>query len=99
MEKYTGRDKTALPTEYDDLLNVKVPPTVNTIFSSPTSTTVLFDGIFTNRADMSLQFMIKNGYRCNANLPNPFDKSKVYDNSAAPSVVPDAEETLQRLGY
>ena len=99
MEKYTGRDKTALPTEYDDLLNVKVPPTVNTIFSSPTSTTVLFDGIFTNRADMSLQFMIKNGYRCNANLPNPFDKGKVYDNSAAPSVVPDAEETLQRLGY
>ena len=99
MEKYTGRDKTALPTEYDDLLNVKVPPTVNTIFSSPTSTTVLFDGIFTNRADMSLQFLIKNGYRCNANLPNPFDKGKVYDNSAAPSVVPDAEETLQRLGY
>lgn len=99
MEKYTGRDSTALSTEYDYLLNVKVTPTVNTIFSAPTSTTVFFDGIFTNLADMSLLFMIKNGYRCNANLPNPFDNGKVYDNSAAPSVVPDAEKTLQRLGY
>jgi glycerophosphoryl diester phosphodiesterase len=48
---------------------------------------------------MSLLYMIENGFRCNSQLPNPFHAGQVYDNSQAPSVVPDAVETLVRLGY
>ncbi|MGM9841724.1 MAG: glycerophosphodiester phosphodiesterase, partial [Candidatus Limisoma sp.] len=60
---------------------------------------VYLDGFFTNRSEMSLLYMIENGFRCNANLPNPFHPGQKYDNSQAPSVVPDAVETLVRLGY
>lgn len=86
-------------TQFDDLLLTTVPATAHTNFSGTKSTPVYMDGFFTNRSEMSLRFMIENGFRCNANLPNPFHKGETYDNSQAPSNVPDAEETLQRLGY
>ena len=43
--------------------------------------------------------MIENGFRGNAKLPNPFQAGQVYDNSQAPTTVPDAKATLSRLGY
>lgn len=86
-------------TQFDDLLLTTVPATAHTNFSGTKSTPVYMDGFFTNRSEMSLRFMIENGFRCNANLPNPFHKGETYDNSQAPSSVPDAEKTLQRLGY
>ena len=86
-------------TQFDDLLLTTVPATAHTNFSGTKSTPVYMDGFFTNRSEMSLRFMIENGFRCNANLPSPFHKGETYDNSQAPSSVPDAEETLQRLGY
>lgn len=58
-----------------------------------------FDGLFTNRTDLTLRYFIDHGYRCNSSLSNPFRPSVRYDNSQAPSFVPDAEETLERLGY
>ena len=48
---------------------------------------------------MNLRYMIDNGMRCNAKLPNPFHKGEFFDNSQAPSVVPDASELLNQLGY
>lgn len=86
-------------TEFDDLLLTTVPSTDYTNFSGTKSTPVYMDGFFTNRSEVSLRFMIENGFRCNSALPNPFHEGQVYDNSQAPSSVPDAEETLQRLGY
>lgn len=86
-------------TEFDDLLLTTVPATAYTNFSGTKSTPIYMDGCFTNRSEISLRYMIENGFRCNANLPNPFHPGQMYDNSQAPSSVPDAEETLKRLGY
>lgn len=41
------------------------------------------DGLFTNRSEMSIKYLIDNGLR---------DKN-------APQIVPDAVKTLERLGY
>lgn len=57
------------------------------------------DGCFTNRTELSLQYMIDNGFRCRSDIPDPFHRGRTYDNSQAPSSVPDANETLMRLGY
>ena len=48
---------------------------------------------------MSLRYMIENGFRGNAQLPNPFHAGQKYDNSQANVIVPDAVATLERLGY
>lgn len=86
-------------TEFDALLRSTIPSTALTNFQGSKSMPVYMDGFFTNRSEMSLRFMIENGFRCNAHLPNPFHQGQDYDNAAAPSAVPDAIETLQRLGY
>lgn len=86
-------------TEFDDLLLTTVPSTAYSNFTGTKSTPVYMDGFFTNRSEMSLRFMLENGFRCNASLPNPFHAGQTYDNSQAPSTVPDAEATLTRLGY
>lgn len=86
-------------TQFDDLLLTTVSATNYTNFQGQKSMPVYMDGFFTNRSEMSLRFMIENGFRCNANLPNPFHKGEKYDNSQAPHNVPDAEATLMRLGY
>ena len=57
------------------------------------------DGCFTNRSDMTLQYMIDKGLRGRSDIPNPFHPGSTYDNSQAPRTVPDAVKTLQRLGY
>ena len=57
------------------------------------------DGCFTNRSDLSLQYMIDNGFRCRSDIPNPFHPGSTYDNSQASRIVPDAVKTLERLGY
>ena len=48
---------------------------------------------------MNLQYMLDNGMRGNANLPNPFHAGQKFDNSQAPLTVPDANELLNKLGY
>ena len=57
------------------------------------------DGCFTNRTELSLQYLIENGFRCRTNIPNPFHQGSTYDNSQASRTVPDAIQTLERLGY
>ena len=57
------------------------------------------DGCFTNRSDLSLQYMIDNGFRCRSDIPVPFHPGSIYDNSQASRIVPDAVKTLERLGY
>ena len=57
------------------------------------------DGCFTNRSEISLQYMIDNGFRCSSDIPDPFHPGSTYDNSQAPQIVPDAVKTLERLGY
>ncbi len=99
MAKYMGLYNYGSETEFDDLLRITVPATQYTTFSGSTSLPVYMDGFFTNRSEMSLRYMIENGFRCNSSLPNPFHSGQTYDNSQAPSVVPDAVETLERLGY
>lgn len=87
------------PTEFDDLLAVTVQPTAFTNFKEAKKHPVYMDGYFTNHAELSLKYMIENGFRCSATLDNPFHPGKKYDNSQAPSTVPDAAEMLNRLGY
>ncbi len=99
MERYTGRDTARQSTAYDNLMSIAVPATSHTTATGTTSSPVFLDGLFTNRSDLTIRFLIDHGYRCNAHLPNPFHKGVDYDNSSAPSTVPDAEETLRRLGY
>ena len=99
MAKYMGLYNYDNETEFDDLLRITVPATQYTVFSGETSQPVYMDGFFTNRSEMSLRYMIENGFRCNSKLPNPFHPNQYFDNSQAPSVEPDAEETLVRLGY
>ncbi|MBO4870681.1 MAG: glycerophosphodiester phosphodiesterase [Muribaculaceae bacterium] len=99
MCKYMGYYNYGLETEFDDLLRLEIPSTPYTTTSYPNSVPVYMDGFFTNRTEMSLRYMIENGFRGNPKLPNPFHAGQVYDNSAANVTVPDAVETLVRLGY
>ena len=99
MAKYMGLYNYGNPTEFDDLLRIEVPATSHTTFSGTTSLPVYMDGFFTNRSEMSLLYMVENGFRGNAKLPNPFHPGEYFDNSQAPTTVPDAVETLKRLGY
>lgn len=87
------------PTEFDDLLSVTVQPTAYTNFTTAQTHPVYMDGFFTNHSEMSLKYMIENGFRCSSTLDNPFHAGQKYDNSQAPSEVPDANEVLDRLGY
>lgn len=99
MDFYTGHGDRAEKSDYDTLLRVAVPPTAYTVFAETDSAAVRLDGLFTNRADLSLSYLIAHGLRCNAALPNPLRPGRVYDNSQAPAAVSDAEATLRRLGY
>lgn len=87
------------PTEFDDLLNVTVQPTAFTSFKEASTHPIYMDGFFTNRSEISLHYMIENGFRCNAKLAHPFHPGQMYDNSQAPSVVPNADNVLNALGY
>ncbi|MBR6431458.1 MAG: glycerophosphodiester phosphodiesterase, partial [Muribaculaceae bacterium] len=93
---YYGQGNT---TMFDDVLQLTVPATPYTNFTGSKSVPVYMDGFFTNRSEISLRYMIENGFRCNSSLPNPFHSGQVFDNSQAPSVVPDVKATLDRLGY
>ena len=84
---------------FDDLLRLTIPATPFTNFQGSKSVPVYLDGYFTNRSEISLQYMIENGFRCNSALPDPFHPGKTYDNSQAPSTVPDPKALLDRLGY
>lgn len=86
-------------TQFDDLLNVTVQPTPYTTFTTPQTHPIYMDGFFTNHSEMSLKYMIENGFRCSPSLNNPFHPGQTYDNSQAPSVVPDANQVLEDLGY
>ena len=102
MKKYMGYYVNfygANPTQFDDLLNVVVPATTHTTFQGTSSHPVYMDGFFTNRSEISLLYMIENGFRCNAKLNNPFHPGQYYDNSQAPATVPNAEDVLTQLGY
>lgn len=77
-------------------MNVTVPATE---FSKGGTFPVYMDGCFTNRSEMNLEYMINYGMRCNSQLPNPFHPGQKFDNSQAPSVVPNAQELLTKLGY
>ncbi len=87
------------PTEFDDLLNVTVPATPYTTFSDKSTHPVYMDGFFTNRSEISIKYMIENGFRCNSKLVNPFHPGQTYDNAQAPSAVPNANDVLNALGY
>lgn len=80
MGKYMGQYNWGNTTQFDDLLSV-------TVNGKPW--TVYLDGLFTNRSEMTLLYLIENGFRCNPQ----------FDNADAPSTVPNAVETLERLGY
>ena len=100
ITKYMGYWNYGLETEYDDLMKVTIPKTAYSTFPGESATWPIYmDGCFTNHTEMNLQYMIDNGMRCNANLPNPFHVGQKFDNSQAPSVVPDANELLNQLGY
>lgn len=86
------------PTEFDQILGTTIQPTAYTTFSEPKMQPVYMDGSFTNHSEMTLQFLIENGFRCNSKLVNPFT-GQTYDNSQAPSTVPDPRAVLDRLGY
>lgn len=98
MAKYMGLYNYGNNTEFDDLLRITVDPTSYTVFNTAQSMPIYMDGFFTNRTEISLRFMIDQGFRCNANLPNPFT-GDIYDNSQAPSTVPDPTQVLKDLGY
>lgn len=99
MGYYTDYYNQGNTTMFDDVLQLTIPATSFSNFKGTKSLPIYMDGFFTNRTEIALQYMIENGFRCNAKLPNPFHAGKIYDNSQAPSVVPDAKETLTRLGY
>ncbi|MBD5317480.1 MAG: glycerophosphodiester phosphodiesterase [Bacteroides sp.] len=98
MGKYMGIYNYGIGTSFDDLMRITVDPTQYTVFTSPVSLPIYMDGFFTNRTEMSLRFMIDQGFRCNSKLPNPFTGG-TFDNGQAPSTVPDAEQMLEYLGY
>jgi len=93
---YYGQGNT---TMFDDVLQQTIPATAYTNFTGTKSVPVYLDGLFTNRSEITLQYLIENGFRCNSAIPNPFHPGQTYDNSQAPSTVPDAKATLVRLGY
>lgn len=100
ITKYMGYWNYGWETEYDDLMKVTIPSTNYSTFPGESATWPIYmDGCFTNHAEMNLQYMIDNGMRCNAKLPNPFHPDQVFDNSQAPSIVPDSNELLNHLGY
>lgn len=100
ITKYMGYWNYGWTTEYDDLMKVTIPKTSVSTFPGESATwPVYMDGCFTNHTEMNLQYMLDNGMRCNAKLPNPFHPTQVFDNSQAPSTVPDANELLNKLGY
>ena len=70
LSRYSGADSVATAT--DSAIEAPVAP-------------LYFDGLFTNRTDLTLRYFISHGYR------NTY--------SGAPTAVPDAQATLQRLGY
>lgn len=98
MGKYMGIYNYGIGTSYDDLMRITVDPTQYSVFTSPVSLPIYMDGFFTNRTEMSLRYMIDQGFRCNAKLPNPFTGG-IFDNSQAPHEVPDAVTVLEELGY
>lgn len=100
ITKYMGYWNYGWATEFDDLMKVTIPKTQHSTFPGESATWPIYmDGCFTNHTEMNLQYMLDNGMRCNANLPNPFHPGKVFDNSQAPSEVPDPGELLNYLGY
>ncbi len=100
ITKYMGYWNYGFTTEYDDLMKVTIPKTAVSTFPGESATWPIYmDGCFTNHSEMNLQYMLDNGMRCNAKLPNPFHAGQYFDNSQAPSTVPDANELLNHLGY
>lgn len=100
ITKYMGYWNYGFTTEYDDLMKVTIPKTAYSTFPGESATWPIYmDGCFTNHTEMNLQYMLDNGMRCNAKLPNPFHPGQLFDNSQAPSTVPDANEVLNYLGY
>lgn len=80
MAKYMGQYNFNQPTQFDDLLTVDV---------NGKPWTVYLDGLFTNRSELTLRYLIENGFRCNPE----------FGNEEAPNTVPDPVATLERLGY
>lgn len=100
ITKYMGYWNYGWSTEFDDLMKVTVPATTVSTFSGDSQTWPIYmDGCFTNHSEMNLQYMLDNGMRGNAKLPNPFHAGQLFDNSQAPLTVPDANELLNNLGY
>ncbi len=100
ITKYMGYWNYGFTTEFDDLMKLTIPKTSVSTFPGESATWPIYmDGCFTNHSEMNLQYMLDNGMRCNAKLPNPFHPGTYYDNSQAPSTVPDAQETLKHIGY
>ncbi len=100
ITKYMGYWNYGWSTEFDDLMKVTVPKTAYSTFPSDSQTWPIYmDGCFTNHTEMNLQYMLDNGMRGNAKLPNPFHAGQLFDNSQAPTTVPDANELLINLGY
>lgn len=100
ITKYMGYWNYGWETEFDDLMKVTIKKTPYSVFAGESQTWPIYmDGCFTNHTEMNLQYMIDNGMRCNSQLPNPFHAGQNFDNSQAPSTVPDASELLNVLGY
>ena len=99
MGKYMGIYNYGIETKYDSLMRIKVDPSPYSIFTTEHSMPVYMDGFFTNRSEMSLRFMIDQGFRCNSKIGNPFKEGTWYDNSQAPHEVLDAVKVLEQLGY
>ncbi len=100
ITKYMGYWNYGWSTEFDDLMKVTVPKTTYSTFPDDSQTWPIYmDGCFTNHTEMNLQYMLDNGMRGNAKLPNPFHAGQLFDNSQAPTTVPDANELLINLGY
>lgn len=55
------------------------------------------DAMFTNRSDLTLKWLIDHHLRGRSDIPDPFHEGKYYDNSQAPSTVPDPAATLARI--
>lgn len=80
MGKYMGQYNFGNPTQFDDLLGVTINGKLWTVY---------LDGLFTNRSELTLRYLIENGFRCNPQFGNEY----------APAYVPDPLKTLERLGY
>ena len=99
LTKHMGYWNYGYETPFDEM-KVTVPKTSVSTFPGESQTWPIYmDGCFTNHTEMNLQYMLDNGMRGNANLPNPFHAGQKFDNSQAPLTVPDANELLNKLGY